>query len=134
MTDRPYTVCKHCGSRIAYQQVWPSGTMHWVDRSSVVCGAFCPAVEGRDHAPGEFKPEPPTERHYVTGVPICVTVNDETGAVTFDVDLTEIHDVIEHVEGDITPQVEGDIHTVSVAAGRLGNTLTFTLNPAQEAS
>ena len=124
--ERPYTVCKHCGSRIAYQQVWPSGTHHWVDRSAVVCGAFCPAVEGRDHVPGEFKPKPPTERHYVTGVPICVTVNDETGAVTFDVDLTEIHDV-EPIE-ETGAAIEADIHMASVAAGRLGNALTITIH------
>lgn len=70
------------------------------------------------------------ERSYVVGVPLAITVHDD-GRVTFDVDLAEISDCDEHVEGEITEQVEADILTMSEAAARIGNCLTVTINRAR---
>jgi hypothetical protein len=70
------------------------------------------------------------KRHYVVGLPVAVTVHPD-GRVTFDVDLAEVTDFIEHVEGDIDDTVEADISTVSDAAGRVGNVLTTTIHPAR---
>jgi hypothetical protein len=67
-------------------------------------------------------------REYVVGVPLSITVHDD-GRVTFDVDLAEISDCDEHVEGEITALVQTDIDTLSEAAGRIGNCLTVTINP-----
>lgn len=69
-----------------------------------------------------------SERHYVVGLPVAVTVHDD-GRVTLDVDLAEISDVVDNHEGEITTQVEIDVHTMSEAVGRIGNCLTVTINP-----
>lgn len=69
-----------------------------------------------------------SERNYVVGLPVCVTVHDD-GRVTLDVDLAEISDVLENVEGEITPAVEADVDTMSEAVGRIGNCLTMTIHP-----
>lgn len=69
----------------------------------------------------------PIERHYVVGLPVCVTV-DNLGRVTIDVDLAEIEDVYDNIE-IVTPWVDDDVKTLSEAAGRIGNCLTMTINP-----
>lgn len=68
------------------------------------------------------------DRSYVVGVPLAITVHDD-GRVTFDVDLSEISDADENIEGEITDQNIADLSTMSEAAGRLGNCLTITINP-----
>lgn len=45
------STCRHCGQTIRRERSWPSGSMMWKDTAAIVCGAFCPAVEGRDHEP-----------------------------------------------------------------------------------
>lgn len=67
-------------------------------------------------------------RNYVVGLPVCVTV-DDYGRVTLDVDLSEISDVLENHEGEITAREEIDVATMSEAVGRIGNCLTMTIHP-----
>lgn len=69
-----------------------------------------------------------TERHYVVGVPLAITV-DHDGRVTLDVDLSEITDFTENIEGDYDATARGDEQVVSDAAARVGNCLTITINP-----
>lgn len=45
--------CKHCGTNISQQKVWPSGSTKWVDIHAVVAGAFCPGRDGEDHEVAE---------------------------------------------------------------------------------
>lgn len=72
-------------------------------------------------------------RTYVVGVPLAITV-DENGRVTFDVDLSEVGDFVEHVEEGSIPDsiVDADVLTVEAAATTLGNHHTLpviTVNP-----
>lgn len=71
-----------------------------------------------------------TERGYVVGVPLAITVHDD-GRVTLDVDLAEITDFTENIEGEYDDTTDADVAVVSDAAARVGNCLTVTINPAR---
>lgn len=116
--------CRFCGAPIRRQKAFLSQTEQWIDIHATMCGAFCPAVEGREH-------EPEVGRSYSIGLPVMFTVQDD-GTVTVDVDLAEVCDLDEDEQAcKRYPglQVTRDILTVSEAAGRVGNTHTFTLQP-----
>lgn len=122
---KTYGNCTACGEFV----VQGRGPFQSVDLfyANRMCGAFCEAAEGQPHTLVE-KPKPKYgPRTYTTGVPLAITVHDD-GRVELDVDLSEVHDM-EHVEIDTFPLLEADTTTVSLAAGRLGNCLTMTINP-----
>lgn len=60
----PYKTCRHCGKTIHQPGHTPNT---WTDAHAINNGAFCTAVEGEPHEPGEYKPVRDT-RHFTNAV------------------------------------------------------------------
>lgn len=69
-------------------------------------------------------------RHYTVGVPLTITVHD-SGAVTFEVDLSELDDAEATHGYDVTEeeQTSDDLLIASGAAARVSNHKIFTIPP-----
>lgn len=67
------------------------------------------------------------ERTYVIGLPAAITVHS-SGAVTLNVDLSEADD-FDCMDRPWDDAADADRPVVSEAASRLGNCLTFIINP-----